>query len=149
MLSCQTFIDKFRYNAKRASLVQSRIKVLVIISVTITNQMLKKFHSHALHTHPLQSQTNIFISCFLHIVKLLYGLVIFKFLFKLLNFIFSVIKVLFFPSTIFQALERMGHVDEIVNDPEYELLFFCCSISLNIFICLFSSIINYVLSGAI
>ena len=27
----QTFIDKFRYNAKRASLVQSRIKVRVII----------------------------------------------------------------------------------------------------------------------
>jgi len=27
-VSCQAFIDKFRFNAKRASLVQSRIKAL-------------------------------------------------------------------------------------------------------------------------
>lgn len=25
---------------------------------------------------------------------------------------------------MFQALDRLGHVDAIINDPEYELLFF-------------------------
>jgi len=30
----------------------------------------------------------------------------------------------------------MGHVDEIVNDPEYELLFFYCSSYQNVFLCL-------------
>lgn len=31
----QSFIDKFRYNAKRASLVQSRIKVLFTITSNV------------------------------------------------------------------------------------------------------------------
>lgn len=39
-----------------------------------------------------------------------------------------------FPGKIFQALDRMGHVDEIVNDPEYELLFFYDLLHLNVFI---------------
>lgn len=35
----QTFIDKFRYNAKRASLVQSRIKVIMILTALLCNFM--------------------------------------------------------------------------------------------------------------
>lgn len=50
-LLLQAFIDKFRYNAKRASLVQSRIKVLIIINIRSLNQILKTYNSCDLSLH--------------------------------------------------------------------------------------------------
>jgi len=42
LLFFQTFIDKFRYNAKRASLVQSRIKVLFIVRLAFYKSIAQK-----------------------------------------------------------------------------------------------------------
>lgn len=37
---------------------------------------------------------------------------------------------------MFQALDRLGHVDAIINDPEYELLFFYHLLHQKLIMCL-------------
>jgi hypothetical protein len=83
-LLLQAFIDKFRYNAKRASLVQSRIKVLIIINIRSLNQILKTYNSRDLslnfigqgvhHSNNFISSLTSFSLCLLNYCLVLWAL---------------------------------------------------------------------------
>ena len=96
----QTFIDKFRYNAKRASLVQSRIKVHFFHScLHVNNFVVVSLNRYCWHFD---------LGC-CSVTNLMSDL---KFL-----------------SALSQALERMEHVDAVVSDPEYVCsLNYCTSV---------------------